>query len=279
MRLLSGMTPQVLVGWALLCGRRSGTEVGVAIDEADFATLYRARNQDAEPAYQRVKNVITEQVTAGHWAEGELLPSENQLVQALGLSRMTINRAFRELVTEGQVARLMGVGTFVARRKGSSPLVEVRNIADEVRSRGRHYWAEVVLLRAEPAEQAVAAELELRAGEKVFHSLVVHFEDELAIQLEDRFVRPDRAPDYLAQDFTHNTPNTYLSHAAPLQRGEHIVEAGLGSADECRLLGIGGGEPCLLIRRRTWSASRPVSVARLVLPGSRYRLEGTFEQH
>jgi GntR family histidine utilization transcriptional repressor len=251
----------------------------VAIDEVDFAALYRARNQHAEPAYQRVKNVVTEQISAGHWTEGELLPSENQLVQVLGLSRMTINRAFRELVSEGQVARLMGVGTFIARRKGSSPLVEVRNIADEVRARGRHYWAEVVLLRAETADRSVAEELELTAGTKVFHSMVVHFEDELPIQLEDRFVRPDRAPDYLEQDFTRDTPNTYLSRAAPLQRGEHIVEAGLGSAEECRLLGIGGGEPCLLIRRRTWSANRPTSVARLVLPGSRYRLEGSFEQH
>jgi len=252
---------------------------GVAIDEADFAAFYRARKRDAEPAYQRVKNVITEQVSAGRWTEGELLPSENQLVQALGLSRMTINRAFRELVSEGQVARLMGVGTFVARRKGSSPLVEVRNIADEVRARGHRYRAEVVLLRAEPAAPVMATELGLAAGADVFHSRMVHFEDELAIQLEDRFVLPELAPDYLAQDFTRDPPNTYLSRAAPLRRGEHIVEAGLASADECRLLHIDAAEPCLLIRRRTWSAERMVSVARLVLPGSRYRLEGSFDQH
>jgi len=52
----------------------------------------------------------------------------------------------------------------------------------------------------------------------------------------------------------------------------------LGSPDECELLRIDRGEPCLLIRRRTWSANGLVSAARLIHPGSRNRLEGTFER-
>jgi GntR family histidine utilization transcriptional repressor len=249
----------------------------VAIDDADLATWFHQRNQSSEPAYQRVKNVIAEQIVSGRWPEGDLLPSENQLVQSLGLSRMTINRAFRELAADGLVDRLMGVGTFVARRKGSSALFEVRNIADEVALRGHGYRAEVVFVREERADAGVQQQLGIAIGKPVFHSRVVHFEDEIAIQLEDRLVKPDLAPEYLAQDFTRTTPNTYLSRIAPLGRGEHAVEAVLGTAEECRLLDIDEAAPCLLIRRRTWTGDDLVSAARLLHPGSRYRLEGSFE--
>lgn len=70
------------------------------------------------------------------------------------------------------------------------------------------------------------------------------------------------------------TPHDYLSLIAPLTEGEHIVEAVQASAKECELLQIHA--PWLLIRRRTWSTTHIVSHARLLFPGSRYRLQGHF---
>jgi GntR family histidine utilization transcriptional repressor len=116
----------------------------------------------------------------------------------------------------------------------------------------------------------------MREGQRVFHSRIVHFENDVPVQIEDRYVNPAVAPDYLKQDFTVQTPYAYLSQVAPLTEGEHVVEAILADADECTLLQIERGEPCLLIRRRTWSGRSTVTSARLLYPGSRYRLEGRF---
>ncbi|KAA0023208.1 histidine utilization repressor [Antrihabitans cavernicola] len=249
--------------------------MGSTVTEDDLATIFRQTSAESAPAYERVKRLVLERISTGQWTEGDQLPSENQLVSALGLSRMTINRALRELATDGVVQRLMGVGTFVAPTKSASPLFEVTNIADEIAHRGHRHRTEVIFLRSEVPDPA---HLILRdTGEsRVFHSLVVHFEDAVPIQVEDRFVNPAEAPDYLEQDFTSITPNRYLSDVAPLARGEHVVEAVLGTPEECRLLQITSAEPCLLIRRRTWSARSLVSAARLVHPGSRNRLEGSF---
>ncbi|MEU7631117.1 histidine utilization repressor [Nocardia sp. NPDC049220] len=250
----------------------------MAIGDAELAALYNAAGTDSAPAYERVKNIVVAQINSGQWREGDQLPSENQLVAALGLSRMTINRALRELTADGLIVRMMGVGTFVAPPKTASSLFEVKNIADEIQRRGHRHRTEVIYVRAEPADTAGPIIQDLLRG-TVFHSLMVHFEDDTPIQVEDRYVNPGEAPGYLGQDFTQQTPNNYLSEVAPLERGEHIVEAVLGSADECHLLRIKRSEPCLLIRRRTWSARGLVSVARLVHPGSRNRLEGTFTSH
>lgn len=252
-------------------------KMAMAEVDAQLAVLYRNSSADSAPAYERVKNLVVSQINSGQWPEGYQLPSENQLVGALGLSRMTINRALRELTTDGLIVRMMGVGTFVAAAKAASPLFEVKNIADEIQERGHRHRTEVVFIREETTDGKDSF-IRDSLGRKVFHSLLVHFEDDVPIQVEERFVNPAEAPGYLTQDFTAVTPNNYLSEVAPLVRGEHVVEAVLGSAEECKLLGIAKSEPCLLIRRRTWSATGLVSAARLIHPGSRNRLEGTFER-
>ncbi|MEV5836999.1 histidine utilization repressor [Nocardia sp. NPDC052112] len=245
------------------------------VGDANLAEVFAASGPRAAPAYERIKNLIRTQIDAGRWRAGDLLPSEHQLVDALGISRMTVNRALRELAAAGVVVRMMGVGTFVAPAKVASPLFEVRNIADEIQQRGHRHRTEVIFLRTESLDTDNPA-LDGWPTDSVFHSLLVHFDDDVPIQVEDRYVNPAAAPGYLDQNFVETTPNRYLSEVAPLMRGEHVVEAVQGSQEDCRLLRIRRTEPCLQIRRRTWSATALVSVARLVHPGSRSRLEGAF---
>jgi GntR family histidine utilization transcriptional repressor len=226
------------------------------------------------PHYLRLKRMIVERIETGDWPPHHRIPSESELVREFGVSRMTINRAVRELAIEGKVVRVQGVGTFVAEPKTVAALFEVRNIAEEIGERGRRHGAQVLLLREEQASGEVARALGLRPGQPVFHSLLLHSEDGIPVQLEDRFVVPAMAPEYLRQDFTRITPYVYLTQSAPISQAEHEIEAVLANAGERRHLKITPGEPCLSLRRLTWSGGRPVSVVRLLYPGSRYRLSG-----
>jgi GntR family histidine utilization transcriptional repressor len=230
------------------------------------------------PLYARVKQMISQQIRSGSWPPHHRVPSESELVAQLGFSRMTINRALREMTAEGLLVRMQGVGTFVAQPKTRSALFEVNNIADEIAARGHRHSCQVVVLAEEAAGPQRALALDLLENQRVFHSVIVHLENDVPIQIEDRFVNAQAAPQYLEQDFTQQTPYAYLSQVAPLTEGEHVVEAILADAQECRLLQIERGEPCLLIRRRTWSGRQPVTAARLIHPGSRHRLEGRFGQ-
>lgn len=228
------------------------------------------------PFYEKVKQAISEKIAAGVWQPHDRIPSEAELVAQFGFSRMTINRALRELTDDGLLVRLQGVGTFVAEPKGQSALFEIRSIADEIASRQHQHRCEVLLLERTKADLTQAAALDVAEGTAIFHSLMVHFENEMPVQIEDRCVNAAVAPDYLLQDYTATTPHAYLSQVAPLTEGEHIVEAVQAAPEESRLLQLQPAEPCLLIRRRTWSRSHIVSHARLLFPGSRYRLQGHF---
>jgi len=231
-------------------------------------------NQQIVPHYQRVKRMIADRIAAGAWSAGDRISSEAELVKELGVSRMTINRALRELTIEGILTRVQGVGTFVATAKPQAALFEVRNIAEEIAERGHQHRAEVISLTAEPAPEEIAETFGLKPGARVFHSLLLHRENDLPVQIEDRYVDPRHAVDYLAQDFTRQTPYVYLTAIAPISEAEHIIEAVLPNAMERKLLKIDAHEPCLQLTRRTWSAGKPVSHVRLIYPGSRYRLSG-----
>lgn len=251
-------------------------EKPVSIPHPEPASLAAQLGDSPAPLYARVKQMISQQIHSGAWPPHYRVPSESELVNQLGFSRMTINRALRELTAEGLLVRMQGVGTFVAEPKGQSALFEVHDIAEEIAARGHRHHCVVVSLGEELAGTERALALDVREGQRVFHSLIVHYENDLPVQIEDRYVNAMVAPDYLKQDFSVQTPYAYLSQVAPLSEGEHVVEAILADANECRLLQIERGEPCLLIRRRTWSGRNTVTSARLLYPGSRHRLEGRF---
>lgn len=226
--------------------------------------------------YERVKIYIRTSVDSGTWKSGDRIPSEVNLVETLGVSRMTVNRALRELSDEGLLTRLSGVGTFVAEAKPQSTLLMIAHIGDEIRSRGHEYTFATLLQKRETAPASVSNALGLEPGASVFHVICVHRENGLPVQLEDRYVNPAVAPEFLAQDYNAIRPSEYLFNTVPLHEIEHVVDAGLATAVEAKLLEIAHQEPCLTLVRRTWSSGVAVTFSRFVHPGSRYRLGCRF---
>lgn len=232
-----------------------------------------------KPRYQRLKEQIIAEISSGKLRPRDRVPSENELVGSAGVSRMTANRALRELTSEGYVERIAGVGTFVADLKAASHVLEVRNIADEIAHRGHLHSATVLANCAERAVRDVADALQVEEGSDVWHLTVVHRENGAPIQHEDRYVVCSFAPDCLEQDFTRLTPSAYLSGISPLQEAEQVVQAVMPGPDIQKSLQMKAGEPCLLVQRLTWADGRPVSLARLHHPGARFQLTGRYAPH
>ena len=205
------------------------------------------------------------------------MPSEADLVAKFGVSRMTVNRALRELQNEGLVSRAQGVGTFAAPLHRVSSTLTIRDLHEEIVSRGHAHRADVHLAREEPAGQALAERLGVPAGAPVFHTLIVHHENDVPLQCEDRYVNPACAPGYLGVDFARTTPTHYLLEVAPLWEAQYSIEASAPTAQEARLLGIRRHEACLVVVRRTVSKGVPITLARLVHPGTRYQIDGAFK--
>ncbi|TIT52273.1 MAG: UTRA domain-containing protein, partial [Mesorhizobium sp.] len=105
-----------------------------------------------------------------------------------------------------------------------------------------------------PALELIVA-FEFMRRRPVAHSIIVHFEDEVPVQLEERFVNPALAPDYHRQDFAATTTYDYLQRATPLTEVEHVISAIAVDEVAAGRLMIRPGDPCLLLHRRTWSGA------------------------
>ena len=230
----------------------------------------------SKPRYQQLKDTIIEQISTGELQPSDRVPSENELVESKRVSRMTANRALRELNDEGYVERVAGRGTFVSDFRSRSHLVEVQNIADEIARRGHAHTSHVLRQSLQHARGEIAKALHVEQGTEVFHLLLVHFENLTPIQVEDRYVLAAFAPDCLLQDFESQTPSAYLTGVAPLQEAEQAVRANMPNPAIRKHLNMADDEPSLVVIRRTWSQGRPVTFSRLHHAGSRYELTGHY---
>jgi GntR family histidine utilization transcriptional repressor len=223
-----------------------------------------------------VKAALRERIARGGWQPGVRLPSERELVQEFGCARMTVHRALRELEEEGLIERRQGSGSYVAELHPISNLLQVRDIHDEILERGHEHTTRVCHVGREKADARIAEAMRLARATPVYRVELVHLENGVPIQLEDRHVNPALAPDLLERDFTRITPSFVLFEHAPLTEAEQVVEAVLASAAQARALEVAPGSALLMVSRRTVSQGAVASVARLYHPGARYRLVGHF---
>jgi len=229
-----------------------------------------------EPIYQQIKSLIARRIASGEWTAGQKLPSENELVAALGVSRMTISRALRELTQQGLIHRVHGVGSFVAEAPRHASLIELQDIALEIERGGKQHRSRVLVQETIAPPPGVAAQMELDESAALFHLRAVHYQDEIPMQLESRFVNPRLMPRFNEQDFTRITATAYLLEQFKPDEMEHRVRAVLADASTRDLLALPAASPCLQLTRRTWIDDQVVTYVTLTYPGDRYELGARY---
>lgn len=227
--------------------------------------------------YTQVKYYILDGISQKLWTAGERVPSENELVDLCKVSRMTARRALQELYLEGTLVRIKGKGSFVAEEKQQSSLLQIRSIASEIREQGHEHQSRLLFCGKKTASIDIVKQLGLNSGDSCEHSRMLHFQDDIPIQLEHRWVNSIIAPQYHLQDFLEMTPSEYLSSLAPVTEAEHTVEAIIGDEKIRQMLHLDADEAVLLLERKTWCHNQLVSYAKLYHPGSRYRLGSKFK--
>jgi len=229
-----------------------------------------------EPLYQQIKNTIQHKIRNGDWSAGKKLPSENELVDALGVSRMTVHRALRELTQAGLINRVHGVGSFVADIPRHASLIELKDIAIEIEKSGKRHSSEVLSLASVAANTEISIQMQVPVGRALYYLNAIHNQDNIPIQLESRYVNPDLMPDFLNQKFSRITATSYLLKQFRPDEMEHIVRAVMPDALARKTLNIEHSEPCLQLSRRTWKNDQVVTYVTMTYPSSRYDLGARY---
>ncbi|MGP9688157.1 UTRA domain-containing protein [Psychrobacter sp. AOP22-C1-C5] len=246
----------------------------------------------AIPAYQRIKNAILDNIHSGKWQAGKAISTELALAAEFGVSRMTVNRALKELSEERVLERRQGSGTFVAQQQFNHTFVEVRNIAQDLKSANRDYQAEVVSKRAVTADMlddelrrkfdidgdsdskqtdGVDSNMEVPV---LYEVKIIHFADGEPIQFEERWVDAKKVPKFIEQDFSVVNTSDYLIAKSPLERGSYTIRALAAPNKIAEFLQVAPQSPTLVLCRQTYSAGQVVTFVKMWHAGDRYQFSG-----
>lgn len=223
-----------------------------------------------------VKATLRGVIEDGGWRPGFRLPAERELAGEYRCARMTVRRALRDLEAEGLIVRRHGSGTFVADLNPISNVLMIKDIRKEIIERGHKHLSTLLSRSTIEAGNAIAEVMRIEPGTAIFRCEVIHCENGVPIQFEERFVNPALVPDFLTLDLEAHTASSYLFERAPLTGAEQVVEAVNADAALAMRLGVMPGAALLLVSRRTMSQGMVASVARLYHPGHAYRLLGAF---
>ncbi|KRU22783.1 UTRA domain-containing protein [Psychrobacter pocilloporae] len=243
------------------------------------------------PAYQRIKNAILDNIHSGKWQAGSAISTEMALATEFGVSRMTVNRALKELSEERVLERRQGSGTFVAQQQFNHTFVEVRNIAEDLKSANRDYEAKVVSKRAvtasllddelrrkfgiEETTNTPDTTLDNRSDTPVLYEVkIIHVADGQPIQFEERWVDAKKVPEFIEQNFTVVNTSDYLVAKIPLESGSYTIRALAAPNEVADALQIAPQSPTLVLRRQTYSAGQVVTFVKMWHAGDRYQFSG-----
>ena len=219
--------------------------------------------------HERIRRQIETQILSGAWPPGTKVPGEVALMAQYGCARMTVNKALSALAGAGLVTRRRRAGTFVARPRAQSMVLEITDLAREVAARGQAYeWR-----------------LQRRAERQSDHSGMpgpvletegVHYADHTPLAFEHRLISTTQVPGILTADLTATAPGTWLLAHVPWTEAENRITATAASPMLAQALGIAPGDACLTVTRRTWRAAAPVTLVTQQFIADRHELVARF---
>jgi GntR family transcriptional regulator len=230
----------------------------------------------AVPYYHQVKEAVKTLIASGELKPGDMLSSEFSLSEQLGISRLVVHRAYRELVTEGLLIRKRAKGTFVSPPINRSYTVvgPLFSMTENLSKDGLEPSSEVLVQEVLPASQEERTELRLPEGARVTHLRTLRMAKGLPFAIEEMCFPYDRFPALATLDLTNQSVYATLDkrYEAHPQEALDLVTASSATHEEAALLGLNKGAPVMRLKRvSTDSNEIPIEYTRVVFHADRYQ--------
>lgn len=227
------------------------------------------------PLYYQIRERLLEQIRTGVFKPGQSLPSEQEIAEHLGVSRMTGRQALKSLRDLGVTYSVRGKGTFVSAIKLEKDFRQVTSFTEEMKARGFRPKSKVISFELVKADDETLNALQLKTPESVISLRRVRFANTLPMGVEwsriPQRVCPDLLKDFDPQASLYET--LAQRYGIKMAIADEIVEAGLARAEEGRLLGIAAKMPVFLFTRISYLQSgEPIEFVKSVYRGDRYKI-------
>ncbi|WP_298918555.1 UTRA domain-containing protein [uncultured Roseobacter sp.] len=214
-------------------------------------------------SYHDIKADVLDRIRKNIWPPGANLPGEIELAEEFGCARATVNRAMRELVSEGILERKRKAGTRVKSSPSRKAKFSIPLIREEITNTGATYRYVLVDRNIIAAPGWLRAQIEIPKGQKVLHLRCMHYAGNRPYQFEERWINLGAVPDAEGFDFKDMGPNDWLVRKVPFTNGELVFSATNATLEIADFLNIAEGDAIFTVERTTWLEDISVTYARL----------------
>lgn len=218
------------------------------------------------PLYRQIKLLIVQDMQAGVWKPGEMIPSEFELADRFGVSQGTVRKAIDDLAAENLLTRRQGRGTFVATHAEQTTRYRFLRLAADDGS-GRDLQRRLLHCRRVRASADIARPLELKSGDPVVFVRRLLLAEQRPVVLDDIWLPGRLFKDLNAERLSaYEGPMYALFEAAfgvQMIRAEEKIRAVAADGEAAALLEVAAGSPLLSVERRSLTyGERPVELRR-----------------
>ena len=230
------------------------------------------------PKYFQLREILLDLIDSDELSIGAAIPSERELCQRFGLSRMTVRQAVDHLVSEGRLHRVPGKGTFVARPKIELAL-QLTSFTEDMRARGMVPGSRDLDRRIVRASAHLAKELGIQPGEEVHFIERLRTADGEPLSIERAHIPVKLAPDLADYDLSDKSLYELLErrYGLVMDAGELTIDGGLADPSDADLLKLPRGGAVLLLQRRSFSGGVCAELGVSTYRADRYQLRTSLE--
>ena len=235
------------------------------------------------PLYYQLKEVLKQQIRAGHLAPHTAIPSEPELVTQYHVSRATVRQALTELVHEGLLYRQHGRGTFVCEPRIQQNLSELTSFTEELKRRGKRPGGLLLVSELVRGSQDVREKLRLSDEEQVVRLERLRSSDDVPVALEVNYLPHPRATNIYQRAKETAEGSLYslmTSEGLAPYIAEQRIGAGVASEREVELLRIKSNEVGLRFASTVFDETgSPIEYTEAFYPQNRFELQLTLRIH
>jgi GntR family histidine utilization transcriptional repressor len=228
------------------------------------------------PLHERIRSGIEAEILSGALKPGDRLPTEHALMAEYGCARMTVSKALSALAVAGLIDRRKRAGSFVARPKMHSMVLDIPDLRAEVERRGQAYRYAMVRRSVRAPHPARPGEVALAGKGRLLKIEGVHHADDRPLAVEERLISLAAVPEIGEVDFQEISPGAWLLRHVPWTEAELRVAAVAAEGIIASRLWVPLGTPCLMVERRTWRSGEGITLVRQHFSGADYDLVARF---
>jgi len=243
-------------------------------------TTVAMHSMSHQPLYVQIKETLKKRILDGVYQPHDRLPSENEMMNAFSVSRITVRQALRDLYTEGLVFSAQGKGTFVSKPKAVQDVQRLEGLGEAMTPKGYQASARMLeIAECRPAKKVQEA-LQLQKGEDVIQVKRLRYLSQSPVSVDTSYFPLSIGRKLLGRDLTGDIfPMLENQLHIALGKADIRLEARKADNDTAKLLGIESGEAIMWVTRLTYDTqSNPIDFEYLAFRGDTYQYHFTVDR-